>query len=136
MHQPCFPPYLPPCAKVDSSAYNAFSPDVHVSSMVFPVVEHACAHILSCFSRVRLCATLWTVVCQAPLSLGFSRQEYWSGLPCPPPGDLPNPGIKPVSSAVPILQAESLPLGHQGCLCVVVGPNKYLLNVSCALLKS
>ena len=79
MHQPCFPPYLPPCAKVDSSAYNAFSPDVHVSSMVFPVVAHACAHILSCFSRVRLCATLWTVVCQGPLSLGFSKQEYWSG---------------------------------------------------------
>ena len=39
--------------------------------------------------------TPWTVACQAPLSLGFSRQEYWSGLPCPPPGDLPNPEIKP-----------------------------------------
>ena len=39
--------------------------------------------------------TLWTVACQAPLSMGFSRQEYWRGLPCPPPGDLPDPGIKP-----------------------------------------
>ena len=38
----------------------------------------------------------WTVACQAPLSMGFSRQEYWSGLSCPSPGDLPNPGIKPV----------------------------------------
>ena len=48
---------------------------------------------------------------QAPLSLGFSRQEYWSGLPCPPSEDLPNPGIKPGS---PALQADSLPLSHQG----------------------
>ena len=49
-----------------------------------------CACILSCFSHLWLCATLWTVARQAPLSMGFSRQEYWSGLPCPPPGDLPN----------------------------------------------
>ena len=41
--------------------------------------------------------TLWTVACQAPLSMGFCRQEYWSGLPCPPPGDLPNPRIEPMS---------------------------------------
>ena len=48
--------------------------------------------MLSCFSRVRLCVTLWTVVGQAPLSMGFSRQEYWSGLRCPSPGDLPTQG--------------------------------------------
>ena len=48
---------------------------------------------------------LWIVACQAPLSLGFSRQEYWSGLPFPSPGDLPNPGIEPRS---PALQADSL----------------------------
>ena len=53
--------------------------------------------MLSHFSCVQLTATLKTIVCQAPLSMGFSRQEYWSGLPCPSPGDLPNPGIKPVS---------------------------------------
>ena len=47
--------------------------------------------------------TLWTVACQAPLSMGFSRQEYWSGLPCLPPGDLPNLGIKPVSIMSPAL---------------------------------
>ena len=51
-------------------------------------------------------ATPWIVALQAPLSMGFSRQEYWSGLPCPSPGDLPDPGIKPWS---PALQAESLP---------------------------
>ena len=48
----------------------------------------------------------WTVARQAPLSMGFSRQEYWSGLPFPSPGDLPNPGIKPKS---PALQADDLP---------------------------
>ena len=53
--------------------------------------------VLSCFSRVQLFATLWTVTCQAPLSMGFSRQEYWSGLPRPPPGDLPNQGMEPTS---------------------------------------
>ena len=46
---------------------------------------------------------LWTVAHQAPLSMGFSRQEYWSGLSCPPPGDLPQPGIKPVSLMSPAL---------------------------------
>ena len=49
--------------------------------------------VLSRFSCVRLFATLWTVGLQAPLSIGLSRQENWSGLPCPPPGDLPHPGI-------------------------------------------
>jgi len=55
----------------------------------------------------------WTVACQAPLSMKFSRQEYWYGLPCPPPGDLPNPGIKPKS---PALQADSLPSEPPGML--------------------
>ena len=57
-------------------------------------------------SHVRLFATPWTVAYHAPLSMGFSRQEYCSELPCPSPGDLPNPGIKPWS---PTLQADSLP---------------------------
>ena len=51
-------------------------------------------------SNVRLFATPWTVACQAPLSMRFSKQEYWSGLPCPSPGDLPNPGIEPASPAL------------------------------------
>jgi len=54
-------------------------------------------------------ATLWNVACQAPLSMGFSRQEYWSGLSCPSPGDLTNQEIKPGSPATPSLQADSLP---------------------------
>ena len=59
--------------------------------------------MLDCFSHVRLFVTPRTVACQAPLSMGFSRQEYWSRLPCPPPGDLPDTGIKPLSSASPAL---------------------------------
>ena len=61
------------------------------------------ACVLSRFSRVWLCAILWTVACQAPPSMGFSRQEYWSGLPCPPPRDLPKPGIKLTSLTSPAL---------------------------------
>ena len=52
---------------------------------------------VSCFSRVRLCETARTIACQAPLPMRFSRQEYWSGLASPPSGDLPDPGIKPMS---------------------------------------
>ena len=57
----------------------------------------------SCFSRIQLFATPWTLARQPPLSMEFSRQEYWSGLPCPPPGNLPNPGIKSMSLASPAL---------------------------------
>ena len=53
--------------------------------------------------------TLWTIAHQAPLSMGFSRQEYWSGLPIPSPGDLPNPGMEPVSPVTSALQTDSLP---------------------------
>ena len=62
-----------------------------------------CACVLTCFSHVQLFVTPWTVACQAPLSMGFSKQEYWSGLPCPPPGDLPNPGTEPESLMSPAL---------------------------------
>ena len=64
-------------------------------------IEDVC--VLSHFIRVQLIVTLWTVAHQAPLSMGFSRQEYWSGLPCPPPGDLPNPGIEPISLMSPAM---------------------------------
>ena len=62
-------------------------------------------------TRVRLFATPWTVAYQAPSSMGFSRQEYWSGLPFPSPGDLPNPGIEPGS---PALRQMLYCLSHQG----------------------
>ena len=73
-------------------------------------------HLLHCIvslSRIQLFVTPQTVAYQAPLSMGFPRQEHWNGLPIPSQGDLPNPGIQPVS---PALQADSLPLSHQGRL--------------------
>ena len=75
--------------------------------------RHVCSVLLvsmpAC-SVVSDSATPWTVACQTPLFITFPRQEYWSGLPFPPPGDLPDPGIEPTS---PALQADSLPLSHQ-----------------------
>ena len=59
-------------------------------------------------SRVQLFAILWTIACHAPLSMEFSRQEYWSGLPCTPPVDLPNPGIKPESHYVSCIGRQIL----------------------------
>ena len=78
----------------------------HVSSctvchfLPWPVSEY------KLLSHVQFFATPWTVACQSPLSMGFSRQEYWSGLPCPLPRDLPDPGIEPWSH---ILHVDSLP---------------------------
>ena len=73
-------------------------PDKIQKDAVLCCAVHSCL-VMSVF------ATPWTVACQVPLSIGFSRQEYWIGLPCPPPGDLPNPGIK---SRSPGLQVASL----------------------------
>ena len=67
------------------------------------ITLHAC--VLSHFRHVQLFATLWTIASQTPQSMGFSRQEYWSELPCPAPGDLPDPWIELAS---PALQADSL----------------------------
>ena len=66
-------------------------------------LDQPCVHMLSCFSRVQLSETIWTLAHQIPLSMWFSRQEYWSVLPCPPAGNLPNPGIKPVYFLSPAL---------------------------------
>ena len=67
-------------------------------------------------SHIRLLATPWTVARQAPLSMGFSRQEHWSGLPCPPPGDFLNPGVKPRSAT---LHTDSLPSEPPGKLLII-----------------
>ena len=68
----------------------------------FLSITQYCA-VLNCFSCVWLFVTLWTIACQAPLSMGFSRQEYQNGLPCPPQGDLPDPRIEFVSLKSPAL---------------------------------
>ena len=77
-------------------------------------------------SRVQLFATPWTVACQAPLSMGFPRQEYWSGLPFLSPGDLPNPGIKPVSPALASGFFTTEPPGKPYVKCICV--NKFTWN--------
>ena len=79
-----------------------------------------CHCVFSC-SVVSDSATPWTIACQASLSMGFPRQEYWSGLPFPSPWDHPNPGIEPES---PALQANSLPaeLPGEPRACIKAGP--------------
>ena len=95
------------------------------------LIKHlSSSHVHACmprrFSRVQLSATQWTVSCQAPLSMGFCRQEYWSELPFPSPGDLSDPGIKPRS---PTLQADSYCLSHQGSPWIASNGNRTgLLN--------
>ena len=99
-----------------------------VKAMVFPVVMYRCECWttkkaesekvkVKSFSRVRLFVTPWTVAYQAPPSMGFSRQECWSGLPFPSPGNLPNPGIKPRS---PTLQADALPSEPPVCQSLLI----------------
>ena len=67
-----------------------------------------CGCMLSCFGGVQLFETPWTVALQAPLSMGFSRQKYWTGLPRPSPGNLPNPGPEPESLTSPALAGRFL----------------------------
>ena len=73
--------------------------------LIYRLLGFSAAAVQS-LSRIRLFVTLRTEARQAPLSMGFSRHEYWRGLPCPPPGDLPHPGVTPTS---PALQADSSP---------------------------
>ena len=80
-------------------------------SLPVPIPSLHVCHVLSC---VWLFETPWTGVHQAPLYMEFSRQEYWNGLPFPPPADLPDPGIRPASPVPPALQADSLPLEPSG----------------------
>ena len=83
-----------------------YSPGVAKNRTQLSTLWFKCASVCL-FSHVQLCVIPWTVACQAPLSVGFSRQESWHGLPCPPPGDLPDPGIESWSPVSPTL-AEGL----------------------------
>ena len=93
------------------------------SSLAYFIAWHAklliwcltiCCYYCLVAKLYQLFAIPWSVALQVLLSMGFLRQEYWSGLPCPSPGDLPDPGIKSVSPVSPALQADSLLLSHQG----------------------
>ena len=83
----------------------------YLDSSTVCVCVCVCMCLVSC---VQLFATLWTVAHQTPLSVGFSRQEYWSELPFPPPGDLSDPGVDPVSPMFPVMQVDSLMLSQEG----------------------
>ena len=87
--------------------FSFFCRDIHMDHYQYNVCVLIC-------SVVSYSSTPWTVACWVPPSMGFSRQEYWSGLPFPSPGDLPDPGIKPRS---PALQVDSLPSELQGKQC-------------------
>ena len=76
-------------------------------------IQGACMHAQP-LSGVRHSVIPWMVAHQDPVSVKFSRHKYWSGLPFPPPEDLPDPGIRPASPVSCALQADSLPLSHQG----------------------
>ena len=77
--------------------------------------------------------TPWTVALQAPVSMGFSRQEDRSGLPCPAPGDLPDPGVEPEFPMAPALQVDSLSLSHRGSLVFTASPGR--MHTGCASYK-
>ena len=85
---------------------------IHQHTSIMSLITSVCVFSRSVVSNSL--RPLWTIACQAPLSMGFSRQEYWSGLPCLPPEDLPNPGTEPTSPASAALQVDSLSLSHWG----------------------
>ena len=101
---------MPLRAPVGDTSWAGEMSDFHTSGGNVYVVSAQLYLIVS------LCDPMDCVARQAPLCLGFFREEHWSGLPFPSPGDLPNPGLEPTSPVTPALQMDSLPLCHQGSL--------------------
>ena len=101
------------CNQINSFLIKSPGPFLPFCFSAFRMVNE-CTCILSRFSCVQLCVALWTVALQALLSIGFSRQEYWSGLLLLPPRDIPNRGIELTSPASAVLQTNSLLLSHWG----------------------
>ena len=88
--------------KIKSDTVSTVSPSIsHEVITITKLISHAC--MLNCFSHILLFVTLWTIACQAPLSIAFSSQEYWGGLLCPPPGNLLDSGLEPKSLTSPAL---------------------------------
>ena len=86
--------------KAELSLKHNFT-DFKIKTVTRDIKRHCVCMLISLFSHVQLFMMLWTLAHQAPQSMGFSRQEYWSRLPCSPPGDIPDPGIKPASLMSP-----------------------------------
>ena len=108
----CFMYTLPECVRIPGT-WQHFN-ILNCQSFFFLIYFGHSINMLSCLSHVWLFAVLCTVAHQAPLSIRFSRQKYWSGLPCPPSGDLPDPGIEPVSLVYPALPVGSFPTEPSG----------------------
>ena len=100
--------------------------DVSLSKVPLSIRIPVILDYSSCCLVAKSCPTFGTVTHQAPLSMGFLRQEYWSGLPFYFPGDRPEPGIEPESPAAPAWQVDSLPLNHQGSPVFTHKENTYL----------
>ena len=137
MNQPhIYPlPFGPP---PHSGHHRAFSQvPCAIYQVLISYLFYVCVQSLSC---VRLFATLWTLTCQAPLSMRFFRQEYWNTLPFPSPGYLPDPGIEHVSPVFPALQADSLPAEPLMTEVALFIPLNYLVQcnppISCVSLLS
>ena len=104
------------CKPHQALLFLGFSGQEYWSGLPFPSSMHS--YMLSCFSHVRLCATLWTAAHQAPLSMGFPRQAYWSGLPFPSPGDFLTQGL---NLGPPHCRQMLYPLSHQGRSFKIIG---------------
>ena len=115
MNGSCLPFHLGDC----NGRLTAWVPESRDQSC-FKSLAALCEHCLCACSVASMSdsVTPWTVARQAPLTMGFSRQEFWGGLPFPPPGDLPDPGIEPASPMFPALQAGSSPLSQRESPCV------------------
>ena len=99
------------CVYIYSVYYMYIYIHTHTHTQYIYICIYYCAQSLSC---VQLCSPMDCSLPGSSQSIGFFRQKYWSGLPCPPPGDLPNPGIESASPVAPALQVDSLPLSHFG----------------------
>ena len=109
---------LKPIRGIHYFCYSVFIVSMFFSFLVLPLYFHLSADIVHLFLHSCVCSVAsvisdsvrppWTISQQTLLFMGFSQQEYWSGLPCPSPGDLPNPGIEPTSPMFVALQADSL----------------------------
>ena len=139
IHLPMEGTWVPPLVQEDPTCLRATKPVIHNHwslGTLEPMLPNMRSHcnekaLISCLV-VKLCPTFaapWTLACQAPLSMGFPRQEEWSGLPFPSLGDLPDTGIQPTSPALSALKADSLPSEPRGKPTVWAANKKLIYRV-------
>jgi len=124
-----YPEFLGVLKKYDITGICHINIVINLSLLLPILIDFPCTRCTRALRHVQLFTTPWIVAHQASLSMEFSSQEYWSGLPFSPPEYLPNPAMELMSPESPALQADSLPLSHQGNLYPVDSPiSKLLLN--------